>query len=112
MARPISSARRFSSDAGMLNHALAPMAVLALVAALPAAARDILARDQSGFTAAAAAVKPGDTIVLADGEWHDFAARLVGEGTAASPITLTAQHPGKVILTGRSSLAVAGSHLV
>jgi poly(beta-D-mannuronate) lyase len=96
----------------MLKTALAPMALLAFVAAMPAAARDILVRDQAGFAAAAAALKPGDTIVLADGEWRDFAARLVGEGTAERPITLTAQHPGKVILTGRSSLAVGGSHLV
>jgi poly(beta-D-mannuronate) lyase len=96
----------------MLNHALAPIAVLALVAALPAAARDILVRDQNGFAAAAAAVKPGDTIVLADGEWRDFAVKLVVGGTAARPITLTAQHAGKVILTGRSSLAVGGTHLV
>lgn len=96
----------------MLKIALAPMALLAFVAAMPAAARDILVRDQAGFAAAAAALEPGDTIVLADGEWRDFAIRLVGEGTAERPITLTAQHAGKAILTGRSSLAVGGSHLV
>lgn len=112
MARPISSAPRFSSDARMLNHALTPMALLALVAAMPAVARDVLIRDQAGFAAAAASLEPGDTILLADGEWRDFAVKLVGEGTAAKPITLTAQHPGKAVLTGRSSLAVAGSHLV
>ena len=112
MARPISSARRSSFDADMLNHALTPMAALALVAALPAAARDILVRDQNAFAHAAATVKPGDTIILADGEWRDFAVKLVAEGTAAQPITLTAQHAGKVILTGRSSLAVGGAHLV
>lgn len=96
----------------MLKTAFAPMALCALVAAMPAAARDILVRDQAGFAAAAADLKPGDTIVLADGEWRDFAVKLVAEGTAAKPITLTAQHAGKVTLTGRSSLAVAGSHLV
>lgn len=96
----------------MLKTALAPMALLVFTAAMPAAARDILVRDQAGFAAAAAGLKPGDTIVLADGEWRDFAVKLVGEGTAGRPITLTAQHAGKVTLTGRSSLAVAGSHLV
>ncbi|ATY33972.1 polysaccharide lyase 6 family protein [Sphingomonas psychrotolerans] len=96
----------------MLKTTFAPLALSALVAATPAAARDILVRDQAGFVAAAATLTPGDTLVLADGEWRDFAVKLVGEGTAARPITLTAQHAGKVILTGRSSLAVAGTHLV
>lgn len=60
------------------------------------------------------AVRPvaGDTIVLADGEWRDATIKLVGEGSAAKPITLTAEHPGKVILTGRSNLKLAGNHLV
>ena len=96
----------------MLNRSFAPIILLAVAAATPAAARDVLVRDHSGFAAAAAAVRPGDTIILADGDWRDFAVRLVGDGTATQPITLTAQHPGKVILAGRSSLAVGGTHLV
>ncbi|MBC9033706.1 poly(beta-D-mannuronate) lyase [Sphingomonas sp. JC676] len=84
---------------------------LAAVVATPAAARDILVKDQRAFAEASAGLQPGDTIVLADGEWRDFAAKLVADGTPAKPVTLTAEHPGKVILTGRSSLAVAGSYI-
>ncbi|WP_034157125.1 polysaccharide lyase 6 family protein [Sphingomonas sp. ERG5] len=85
---------------------------LALVVATSADARDFVVSDQQAYAVAAARVQPGDTILLADGEWRDFVVRLAGEGSAAKPITLTAQHPGKAILTGRSSLAVAGKYLV
>jgi poly(beta-D-mannuronate) lyase len=75
-------------------------------------ARDVPVADQRAFAAAAAAVRPGDTIILADGEWRDVALVLSGEGTAERPITIAAQTPGKVIVTGRSSLRIGGSHLV
>ncbi|MCL4150460.1 UNVERIFIED_CONTAM: hypothetical protein GTU68_009231 [Idotea baltica] len=42
----------------------------------------------------------------------DFDALLHAQGTAEAPIELTAQTPGKVILSGQSSLRLAGEHLV
>ncbi|MBS0479340.1 MAG: polysaccharide lyase 6 family protein, partial [Proteobacteria bacterium] len=74
-------------------------------------AREVLVRDQRGFAAAAKGVQPGDRIILADGEWRDFQIKLVAEGTAAKPVVLTAEHPGKVVLTGQSSLAIAGRYI-
>lgn len=88
--------------------------ILALLAsaAAPANARDLLVSDPAQFRAAVKAAKPGDAILLADGEWRDFQALFVGTGTAAKPITLAAQTKGKVILTGQSNLRLAGRHLV
>lgn len=85
---------------------------IAVSAAHPAIARDMLVASQLEFKAAVKAAKPGDSILLADGEWRDFQAVFTGTGTAAKPITLTAQTKGKVILTGQSNLRLGGSHLV
>jgi poly(beta-D-mannuronate) lyase len=71
-----------------------------------------LVRSQAEYAAATASLRPDDTIVLADGEWRDFQVVLSGRGEAGRPITLTAQTPGKVVLTGRSNLRLAGEHLV
>ncbi|WP_258072799.1 polysaccharide lyase 6 family protein [Xanthomonas arboricola] len=77
-----------------------------------AQATSYLVHDQSEYAVAAAALRAGDRIVLADGQWRDFAIVLRGQGTAEQPITLTAQTPGKVIISGTSDLHMAGTYLV
>jgi len=73
---------------------------------------ETLVADQAAFKAAVKALKPGDTIVLKNGAWQDFEILFTGDGTAEAPITLTAETPGSVILSGRSNLRLAGEHLV
>jgi poly(beta-D-mannuronate) lyase len=85
---------------------------LLALAACPAVARDYLVHSQDEYRTAAAHLQPGDVVRLADGQWQDFAVVLDAAGTAERPITLTAQTKGKVVLTGASSLAMAGSYLV
>ncbi|MEO0466407.1 MAG: chondroitinase-B domain-containing protein [Pseudomonadota bacterium] len=68
--------------------------------------------NQDAYFAAAETARPGDVIVLADGVWQDFDMLLHAEGTSQAPITVRAQTPGKVILSGQSSLRLAGQHLV
>lgn len=85
---------------------------VALAAMQPALARDIRVADPVQFKAAVKAAKPGDTIILADGEWRDAQLVFTGTGTAARPITLTAETKGKVLLTGQSNLRLGGRHLV
>ena len=65
----------------------------------------------AAFEAAVAAAQPGDRIILADGVWTDFDALFEGEGTEDAPIELVAQTPGQVILSGQSSLRLAGQYL-
>jgi len=81
-------------------------------AAHPALARDLLVADQMQYRAAVKKAQPGDTIILADGEWRDFQIVFTGNGSAAKPITLTAQTKGKVTLTGQSNLRIGGQHLL
>ncbi|MBX3562796.1 MAG: right-handed parallel beta-helix repeat-containing protein [Sphingomonas sp.] len=88
------------------------MLLATLALGTPAAAERILVRDQDAYRAAVRALSPGDEIVLADGTWRDFQILFEGRGTAERPITLTAQTPGGVILSGQSNLRLSGEHLV
>ncbi|MDU0353900.1 chondroitinase-B domain-containing protein [Paraglaciecola aquimarina] len=57
-------------------------------------------------------IKPGGSIVLKNGTWRDFEIVFKGKGSESSPITLRAQTPGKVILSGQSNLSLGGEYLV
>ena len=63
------------------------------------------------FAEQAQSLKPGDTIILANGEWQNFEILFKGNGTKEQPITLKAQTKGKVILNGLSNLRLAGEYL-
>ncbi len=54
----------------------------------------------------------GDTIVLQSGDWPDADLWVRGHGEEGRPITVRAEDPGKVRLTGKSRLRLAGEHLV
>lgn len=77
---------------------------------LPAGA--IYVSDAGAFSDAMNSADPGDTIVLANGVWMDFDALVHAEGTSEAPITVAAETPGKVILSGQSSLRLAGQYVV
>ena len=64
------------------------------------------------FNQAAAALQPSDEIVLANGTWTDVEFVLRASGLPDNPITLRAEEPGKVIITGQSSLSFSGEHIV
>lgn len=101
------------------------IAALLLVLAVPCAsslAAETLVANVAEFDAAVKAAKPGDSIVLRNGEWRD--AELVFHGTGRAPtedvtpvgdahfIKLRAETPGKVILTGTSRLRIGGKWLL
>ena len=64
------------------------------------------------LTNAIKSAQPGDELVLRDGEWADTEIVFEAYGTPDAPITLRAQTPGKVILSGQSSLRIGGEHLI
>ncbi len=97
------------------------LALLAPATAIPSAlaakeeagaANVMLVRSQEQYRQLSAKLKPGDVIVLANGEWRDFEIVFTGRGTADKPIALMAQEAGKVIITGRSNLRIGGSHML
>jgi poly(beta-D-mannuronate) lyase len=58
------------------------------------------------------AAQPGDIITMANGTWEDAEILFDASGTAQKLITLKAQEKGKVILTKKSNLRIAGAYLV
>ena len=56
--------------------------------------------------------KPGDVIVLGRGTWTDAELQVSAEGTDAAPITVRAETPGQIVLTGKSSVEIVGSYVV
>ncbi|WP_336973949.1 chondroitinase-B domain-containing protein [Sphingobium aromaticiconvertens] len=81
-------------------------------ASTPALGAEHLVHDQAEYRQVMKNVRAGDVIRLADGVWQDFPVLFEGRGTASDPITLTAQTKGKVILSGGSSLKIAGTYMV
>ena len=59
-----------------------------------------------------AALKPNDTILLANGTWRDAELVFKGQGTNTQPIVLAAETAGKVIMEGASSIRISGDFLV
>jgi poly(beta-D-mannuronate) lyase len=83
-----------------------------MIAGLPAGAAEHRVSSADDITRLADTLKPGDVLILTDGTWKDQTISFRGKGTAEKPITLKAQTPGKVVLTGASSVAIDGEHLV
>lgn len=70
-----------------------------------------LIKTQDAFVDAVKNAAPGDTLTLANGTWEDFEIVFTGKGEADKPITLMAETPGEVILSGESSLNLSGEYL-
>ncbi len=85
---------------------------LLLLFATSATATEYPVSDAAAFAKTAEKVQAGDTIILTDGVWADARLRINANGTAESPVTIKAETPGKVILTGDSRISIAGKHLV
>ena len=67
---------------------------------------------QEQYRALLTQLVPGDSIVLKDGIWNDFEIIFEGHGEPGLPITLRAETPGQVYITGQSNLALAGEYLL
>ncbi len=63
------------------------------------------------FNDAVAVLKPGDRITMADGIWKDVELSIKAFGTAADPITIEAETPGKVVISGQSNLSFSGEYI-
>ncbi|RIJ42507.1 polysaccharide lyase 6 family protein [Pontibacter oryzae] len=84
---------------------------LSLSSAWTPRATSTLVKNQAELKAAIARAKPGDTLVMANGQWENVSILFEGQGKAEMPIVLTAQEKGKVILSGQSEIRIAGEFL-
>ncbi|WP_411817450.1 chondroitinase-B domain-containing protein [Hyphococcus sp. DH-69] len=96
---------------GRSHVAFGAIAFGILVGGLPAHAEDFLVQNQTAYFDAVKQLKPGDRVVLANGVWRDFEIVFSGTGTEEEPISLTAQTPGKVFISGQSNLRIGGEYL-
>jgi len=92
-------------------HFIPFILILALVSCAQTTDPDLV-RTIEEFDEVVATLKPGDKVILANGTWTDVEFRLKAEGLPDKPIELTAEEPGKVIISGQSNLAFSGSHIV
>ena len=97
----------------LLNgHCIGRTAIVVVISlAGNATASDHYAANVLDLTKATELARPGDAIILNDGEWREADLHLDGQGTASQPITIRAETPGGVRLTGTSRLRISGSHL-
>ena len=57
-------------------------------------------------------ISNGGTIVLKNGVWNDVTLNAYGSGTKQNPIIVKAETPGKVLITGDSSLNIYGTYVI
>lgn len=89
------------------------LAIVVLMSALSSNinAKQYIVGSPDEYNAIASSLKAGDKVILQDGVYQDFELLLEGEGDENNPISLSAQTKGKVILSGRSNLRLAGQYL-
>ena len=75
-------------------------------------AEEYVVESQAQYRAVLTQLAPGDSIILRDGIWNDFEIIFEGHGEPGLPITLRAETPGQVYITGQSNLALAGEYLL
>lgn len=75
-------------------------------------AKTIIVKNAQELKTANKEAKPGDIIILQNGEWHDIVIELNCSGTEEKPVTFKAQAAGKVLITGKSSLKLGGNFIV
>ena len=85
--------------------------ILCLFAIVPDREKDTLVRSVDEFDAAVGEARPGDTITLANGIWRDADLVFDADGEEGDTITVRAETPGNVLLTGTSTLRIGGSYL-
>lgn len=74
-------------------------------------AAEVAVANAAQLRAAASAARPGDVLVMNDGAWTDVDLVFQATGSAEAPVTLRAATPGAVVISGNSSLRIAGTHL-
>ncbi|MYF64113.1 MAG: hypothetical protein F4183_06440, partial [Rhodothermaceae bacterium] len=84
---------------------------LGLATVAPVTPDNTLVRTVDEFREAVRHAQPGDTITMANGMWRDANLVFDADGAEGDSITVRAETPGEVILTGQSRLRIGGQYL-
>ena len=90
--------------------------IIALMAVFttPVLSKNIVVKNADELRVAAAKALPGDELVIANGNYKEWACELVGHGTANAPIIIRPETPGRVVFTGtvlKTMFLLSGSYL-
>lgn len=85
---------------------------VSLLMSLISTAKTIVVKNQDEVTAANKEAKPGDIIILKNGEWNSVLLSVNCNGTKEKPVTFKAETSGKVVVTGHSQLNIGGNYIV
>ena len=88
------------------------ISVLLLFSIFFATAQSITVSTIDEYNSAIKKVSTGGTIILKNGEWKDVTLNAFGNGTKQNPIIVKAETPGKVLITGDSSLSIYGTYVI
>lgn len=91
---------------------LKKITVLLLFSSFFATAQSITVSTIDEYNSAIKKVSTGGTIILKNGEWKDVTLNAFGNGTKQNPIIVKAETPGKVLITGDSSLSIYGTYVI
>lgn len=83
-----------------------------LLTAFSSFSETIVVKNQEELAEANKSVKPGDLVILKNGEWNNLTLSLNCTGTKEKPVTFKAETAGKVIISGCSKLKLGGSYLI
>lgn len=86
--------------------------VLIIAGMTPLDAKEYLVSSASQITTALSTIAPGDTITMNTGTWTNQAIIFKATGSTALPILLRAKVNQGVLLTGTSTLRIAGKYLI
>ncbi|HQW85294.1 MAG TPA: chondroitinase-B domain-containing protein, partial [Ferruginibacter sp.] len=75
-------------------------------------AKNIIVTNASELNAANETAKPGDTVLLKNGNWQNLDMVLTCNGNAKQPIVFKAQTNGQVFIKGKSRLRLGGSYII
>ncbi|KAA3658464.1 MAG: DUF5123 domain-containing protein [Calditrichaeota bacterium] len=95
-----------------LHKSIRFVLLVLFVATSQLTATDYFVHNTSEINNALPQLQPGDTVTMANGLWSSVTIVFEGEGTETNPITLRAQTPGQVVISGNSKLQIGGSWMV
>ncbi len=75
-------------------------------------AKDFWVGEMKSLRHAVKKAKSGDVVIMKDGVWSDVNIVFKADGNRTAPVTLRAEEQGKVIISGKSSLAIRGNYLL
>lgn len=83
-----------------------------LMLSLSSIAKTIFVKNQEELALANKNAKPGDIVILQNGEWNQLRLSLNCSGTKELPVIFKAETAGKVIITGNSKLKIGGNFII